>query len=96
MPEPRVLFCPFCGSGTLFIPKNDPTGWGCMKCERSFRVGIQISLSPALYSASMLGSQLPIPARFSSTSKPMLEGQAIVPERFRSISKPNLKLNSKI
>jgi ribosomal protein L37AE/L43A len=32
---PKVLFCPFCGSGTLLLGK-DKFWWTCLKCKREF------------------------------------------------------------
>ena len=46
MSEPRVRFCPFCGSGTLFIDPDNVTGYGCMKCKRGFQVGVRTDAAP--------------------------------------------------
>jgi ribosomal protein L37AE/L43A len=33
----KVLFCPFCGGGTLLLGK-DKYLWTCLKCKRVFAV----------------------------------------------------------
>jgi ribosomal protein L37AE/L43A len=33
----RVLFCPFCGGGTLLLGP-DPDVWKCLKCKQEFSV----------------------------------------------------------
>jgi ribosomal protein L37AE/L43A len=38
---PRVLFCPFCGGGTLLMG-SDERLWECLKCKMKFGVAVEL------------------------------------------------------